>query len=133
MSKWWLVIPVLLIAACVGQVLTPEQVMQQKDGLLDQTITVVGKAEAGRQICTLALCGPDTPCCNTCSGSLLLTGGANITLSGGLQNQQVGCGGTNCRLDCWPMQEGKTYSVTGVWSKSYGEYSLTVKSFEEVK
>jgi hypothetical protein len=133
MSKLWLVIPVLLIAACIGQALTPEQVMQQKDNLLDKTITVIGKAEVGRQICTLAVCNPDTPCCNTCSGSLMLSGGANITLAGGWQNQQVGCGGTNCIVSCWPMQEGKTYSVTGVWNKSYGEYALEVKSFEDVK
>ena len=131
MSRW-LIVGILLVAMCVGQALTPQQVLHQKDSLLGKSITVEGIAAIGLERCTLMACTQEQPCCNSCAANLILTGdGANITVSGEWEGKEVGCEGNDCGLTCWPLEEGKRYSVSGIWNSSLGEYSLELKAFSE--
>ncbi|MEM7820649.1 MAG: hypothetical protein QW751_00405 [Candidatus Aenigmatarchaeota archaeon] len=133
MSKLWVLIPIFLISGCVGHVLTPEQVIQQKDFLLGKSITVEGVATFGLERCTLLVCVPEHPCCNTCDANLILAGTEqNITISGEWKGRQVACKGNECGLTCWPLKEGRRYHVSGIWSSNLGQYTLELKSFSEV-
>ncbi len=126
---------VALISGCVQGSLTPERVMQLKDSLLGQRISVVGIATISDVICTLAECGPDNPCCNACGGNLVLGGNTEeILLFGEYEGKRVGCSGNNCEFmeNCYPLELDKKYEVTGMWTKTPYEYYLEIEEFREI-
>jgi len=124
---------IVLVSGCTSGILTPERVLGMKDSLLGQRISVIGAAGISDIRCTLIECGEDNPCCNACGGSLLLEGNREkILLYGEYEGENVGCGGNECELTCYPLEIGKKYEVTGIWNKTRFEYYLEIESFREI-
>lgn len=122
---------VVLISGCIQENLTPEHVLQEKDLLLGERISVEGTADVYRMICTLIACEPENPCCNACGGNLALKGQEEkIMVHGDYEGKDVGCAGNNCNQTCYPLEKEKRYIVTGTWRKDYGEYYLELEDFQ---
>ncbi|MFO0548490.1 MAG: hypothetical protein U0271_08895 [Polyangiaceae bacterium] len=90
----------------------------------------VASFEVKTQVCTLALCLPDHPCCNRCGSAVSLKGpelmGVRL-VSGDENNPRFGCGGDSCSLTCSPA-EGR-YEAIGIFRLgSNGELDLVVES-----
>lgn len=126
---------VVLKLMLVGEkeVLTPEELLADKDFFLDKNVTVKGIANIGSMICTLLVCPETNPCCNACGGNLILEDKiSKITIIGNYQNKSVGCSGDNCKQICYPLDKGKMYKVSGIWKKEYDEYYLYLTSFQQI-
>jgi hypothetical protein len=116
-----------------GDVLSPQMVLANKDLLLNQTITVRGIARADKRVlCTLMACPVENPCCNMCGAALQLCESEScLTLAGTYAGTQVGCSGNECGLTCFPLEQGLTYQVTGVWKKlPYEQYVLEFRRID---
>jgi len=128
------VIFVVLVSGCIQGSLTPEDVLQSKDSLLGERITVIGTADVYRMICTMVMCTEDDPCCNACGGSLgLKDAKEKIMLSGEYEGVKAGCGGNNCEQTCHPLEIDKKYEVTGTWNQTRGEYYLEIEGFRGIE
>lgn len=112
------------------EVLTPKEVLERKDELLNKKITVKGVAKEGLIGCTEMECPPEQPCCNSCSGSLELEkAGSKIKLTGPYNGKSVSCSGNECSIKCWPLTKGKEYRATGTWKRKEENYYLEISSF----
>jgi hypothetical protein len=127
---------VVLVSGCVSEILTPERVLELKDSLVGQRISVIGGASIDTVICTEAVCTPEYPCCNGCSANLMLEGSNRemILLYGVYEGVAVECSGNNCEFmeNCYPLEIGKRYEVTGMWTKTRFEYYLEIEDFREI-
>jgi uncharacterized protein (UPF0179 family) len=62
--------------------------------------------------------------------------GARITIKGDFQGKKVHCEGTNCELNCYPLEENNEYKITGIWRKvdvpliGKSDYHLEIIEFE---
>jgi hypothetical protein len=110
---------------------TPSEAYQNAAALAGRRITVQGKVEIVADICTLAVCPPDNPCCNACSYRLgfRLDDRRSIYFSGA----RGGCSGNSCRANCSIIKPGKIYQVTGIL-KTYGgaEYYLELEEWKSI-
>ena len=140
-KRWILLFLLIVLAAlsgCVGSTLTPGDVLSRKESLVGQRINVMGTAGISRAICTQAICTAEDPCCNSCSGTLVIgsdgeTGVENtIALGGEYDGREVRCWGTDCRMLCHPVAIGVRYIVTGIWNESNGEYYLELEGVDAV-
>lgn len=127
---------VIFISGCVkapAPLMTPEDVINNQDNFLNQTIAVEGIADAGVYICSTEVCPQENPCCNECGGNLILKGSRDvIVVSGDYNNKHVSCFGNECNYDCYPLETKKKYRVTGLWTQSqFGDYFLEIESFEK--
>lgn len=93
-----------------------------------QNISVRGTAVQGSVACTQMACIGENQCCNTCSGSVQLEGNKSKI---NLQGEELGCSGTNCKLNCTPIT-GEEYIFKGVLKQDYGELRLEVNNYTKV-
>lgn len=69
--------------------------------LLGRVVEVEGFLAAEAPICDGPACGPDDPCCQTCTAAVRLDG--ILDLQGGVCTPfSAGCRGTSCSLSCSP-------------------------------
>jgi len=123
------------------EIYSVSEALERKEELNGRKIVLEGKSMPPINLaCTEMNCSNEEPCCNTCTGSLALwdtkeTTPAKIIFSSGKYSAKLtGCNGTDCGISCWPLENGKNYSVTGTWkSTEYGEkaYYLEAESFIE--
>lgn len=151
-----LIVGTVLVSGCVQEpkitepssVYTIDEVWEKKDTLANKTITVMGLAYNGVPQCTLIGCTEKEPCCNKCASSLYLVekrpedeeyfnqyGGKEhaIALEGIYEDRGFGCSGNDCEMECYPLEIGKWYNVTGalkvnVWGEKT-DLSLEVEEF----
>jgi hypothetical protein len=123
------------------------EIWNKKDIFLNEQVTLEGRA-VGIKSCTLMACPLFAPCCNTCRGELGLRISKDtiVTIYGnrtqeegyGLYNgQEVWCHGDTCYIECYPLEEGEKYKVTGILKMGVVDfpmkqegYYLEIKSFE---
>jgi hypothetical protein len=124
----------LIISGCIQkEALTPDKVIEQSEALENQRISVMGVAGVYRLICTQKECFLENPCCNICSGSLVLRGmGKKIILTGKYDGADVKCTGNDCEQECYPLKSGKKYEVIGLWKKVNDQYKLYLEDFKEL-
>lgn len=108
-----------------SEVFTPDYVISSSEALIGEEISVNAEVREGPQACSQAYCGPENPCCNSCSAPLYIGSGERIRLEG----ENIGCSGNNCALNCAP-QAGKEYVLRGELGNDSGLF-LEVESFEE--
>ncbi len=101
-----------------------EYVIQNSEELQREKVAVKGTATA-RLICTQIACRPENPCCNSCSGDLILESGNN-TLNLDFRDSASGCSGDSCNVDCQPLEKDEEYRLEGILGKSNGELVLEV-------
>jgi hypothetical protein len=102
---------------------TPSEVFKAKESLVDQEINVMGKTSSNHVACTLMGC-VDSPCCNSCGGSLALEDSVgSIEVRGYINGEQIFCGGNECDISCNGFELDKTYKIKGIWKEDkYGYY-----------
>ena len=130
-----LVIPIIVVgigAATLNisseeRVYSVEQALNNYQELKDDSIILKGEIVQGESVCTQVYCGPENPCCNSCSASINLRNGTDIALTG----EEIGCSGNSCSLNCKPV-EGKIYRVEGEMQNQNGRKSFRVSDYEEV-
>jgi hypothetical protein len=127
----FLLIILLLLSGCV-QVLTVGDVLERKDEFLNRKVLVSGKADASKPICTLRACMPENPCCNSCSGNLVLKDGGELLIRGSYNGKEIGCRGDECNLTCFPLERGRTYRVYGTLEEEDGKIYLIIESFDAI-
>jgi len=118
------------IKECLDKgVLAPEFVSYRSNAIKDKKISVKGVAGEGLAACTLMACVPEDPCCNSCSGPIILEGSRSfIELAQSPEKSTMfGCFGDECSLQCEPLEKGNIYIVNGVWD---GE-KLIVENYQE--
>lgn len=104
-----------------------EQALNNYQELKGQPIILKGEIVQGQSLCTKIYCGPENPCCNTCSAPLELKNGTEILLTG----DEIGCSGNSCSLNCTPIA-GKIYRVEGEIQNQNGRKSFQVSDYREV-
>lgn len=109
--------------------ITITEALNNASQLQNQTVTLEGKAVAGLTMCTQIACSDQNPCCNTCQASLKLTNGKNSIQLRFPENG--GCSGTNCQLNCTPLNQGENYTVTGQIKTRYGQTILETKHYQK--
>ncbi len=123
----------LIISGCAQEALTPGEVIKKSEMLENQTIKVWGVADVYRLICTQKECFLENPCCNICSGSLVLKAmGKKIILTGKYDGKDVKCSGNECKQECYPLKAGRKYEVTGILKKVNNQYKLYLIDFREL-
>ncbi len=106
---------------------SPWELNQLKEELKGKVLKVRGVARAVSEQCSNKDCNEE--CCQKCSSGIELfasdkKGKAAIVLGGTYKGQEVKCTGSECSMECWPLEPESTYSVQGQWkynkeSKSY--------------
>ncbi|NQU77505.1 hypothetical protein HQ544_02295 [Candidatus Falkowbacteria bacterium] len=126
---------------------TPKEVWDNRESLVGKQIVVSGKAGLYQVACTQMAC----ECCNSCGGgvgleiddeNVLLVVGNEAVENQGLfgylyDGKEVGCGGGECDISCYPFEKGKRYRVVGTlrvkeYKISRDEYYLELEAFEEL-
>ncbi len=79
---------------------------------INKTITIEGTVTMGPTTCTMMMCPPENPCCNSCGAQLVLYDNTSMIDTSG------SCGGTECNMTCSPLELHKTYKVTGIWKNN---------------
>ncbi|MBI2971698.1 MAG: hypothetical protein HYY37_04755 [Candidatus Aenigmarchaeota archaeon] len=124
----------LVLTAPQKTVLTPSEIAKNADAYVGTLVTVRGTADASGIVCTLAVCPPADPCCNSCGGALVITDGVmQLALEGTYQGKHVGCGGTNCDITCYPLAKGGQYTVNGTLNHRYDAYAIALEHYREEK
>jgi hypothetical protein len=124
---------VIFISACI-QSGNLDLVIQNKDNYLGKEIKLSGIIDNSKIICTHLSCKSENPCCNTCSSGILLKSGeSEIEIRGAYEGSKVSCLGSECGLECHPMQSGKKYFIVGTLQESYNELYIELKSFRGVE
>lgn len=119
---------ILFILGCTQldeQRYTPTEILDQKDLLLNKTITVQGIVDDSDFSCTELICPEDNPCCNECEADVVLTDGTNeIVIMSNFEEKDISCVGhetgnsTNCNHiieECYPFEEGSEYQIRGIF------------------
>lgn len=130
-----LTIPIILVgigAATLDisseeKVYSVEEALNNYQELKGQSIILNGEIVQGKSVCTQVYCGPENPCCNSCSAPLELRNGTEIALTG----DEIGCSGNSCSLNCTPIK-GKIYRVEGEIQNQNGRKSFQVSDYREV-
>ncbi len=95
-----------------------------------QKAEVYGTAKPYKLKCTQMACPADNPCCNSCGGQLSLADGkSSIRISGLLESKAPACRGDECMQECWPLENGKEYVVSGIFEIVDGEPAIMIESF----
>jgi len=142
---------VLFVSGCVleKEVYTPAEVWENKNWLVGKQITVEGVAAYYQVACTGIACTPKDPCCNYCSGGLGLRIDNERVLNirgefeekghyGVYSGKPVNCAGNECDIQCYPLEQGKSYRVIAILGKEildispYEEFYLKIKLFETI-
>lgn len=97
------------------------------EDLNDKPIILQGKIIQSQAVCTQIYCGPENPCCNTCSASVELENGTSVPLMG----DKIGCSGNSCSLNCTPSK-GENYRFEGQLDKENNRIIFEVKDYREV-
>ena len=113
----------------------PHHVLQEKDRFLGKTIALRGMVRIINRQCTRKAC-EKTECCNRCNSEVGLWYPARRTViirSGpgrASGTGKVGCQGTECYMQCLPLELGKTYEVVGTWLKDrHQNYYLALSHY----
>ncbi|MFB6158931.1 MAG: hypothetical protein ABEJ95_04730 [Candidatus Nanohalobium sp.] len=118
----------ILIPEPAGKkVYTVDEVIEAKESLEGQTLSVKGETVKGSVMCTKMYCTDENPCCNICSSSVKLKGNKSIALEG----EDIGCSGTNCEMNCTPTT-GKRYIVTGILKQQNSHPYIETSSLRRV-
>ncbi len=122
---------IALVSGCVQKTLTVTDIIEKKDEMINQQISIEGIAGIDKLRCTLMACPVENPCCNSCGGSLALSDDRNsIGIRGQYEGKGVSCSGSECSQSCYPLERGKKYTITGTLRKEGGLY-IELKSFRE--
>jgi hypothetical protein len=106
------------------RVLTPVQVLQQREDLMGQTITVLGTAEVLWSHCTEIVCPEQNPCCNACWCGVGFWADVSEGQDIALSSPDIDCSGNECLITCQPFEFGVTYVVTGSLREDGGSSGL---------
>jgi|GEM_PF-4065618 hypothetical protein len=135
MRKALIILLFAMIAAsgCIKPEVTIADILGDKEQYTGKEVNVTGVADAGHIKCTLMACAEENPCCNACSGDLILKdGGYAIDIRGGHNGSIVGCGGDDCNIACHPLEKSRKYKVGGIFRAEGSKYFVDLKFFEEV-
>jgi eight-cysteine-cluster-containing protein len=106
--------------------------------LAGQMVSVVGTVEQNPEgiFCTMLECLAENPCCQVCGASLVISSSSNsyVYLKGTYEGKSVYCSGSNCGIDCYPIEAGSVCQVNGELEKKEGitgiiKYYLNLESF----
>jgi hypothetical protein len=120
-KRLFLLVLLLFSAGCIAktQVLTPEQILENPEAYLDQTITITGEVQQLLCMSTLMYCPPENPCCNSVScGEGFMVDRQTITLKG------KRCSGNDCEVTC-DIEPGN-YTLTGRFYKAEGTFYFDI-------
>ena len=97
---------------------TPSYLLDHEE-LMGGEVSVKGVAQAGEDI----ICQE-----GVCSAPLVLKGEeGEIEIGGVYEEKRVECSGDSSNLECYPLEKGKEYIVTGLWM----DLELDIGSFQE--
>ncbi len=123
-----IIILVLTLISCKSDYIDISELINNKENFVDKTVTIKGKTSLSDLVrCTLQFCSEENPCCNSCSGNLVLKS-ENIQIE--LTGKEIKCTGTNCDITCSPLQKNKEYIITGKFSEQNSKYSLEITDYK---
>lgn len=132
--------PVIIEPICDSEdkVLSTDEVLAEGEQLAGQMVSIVGTVDQEPKfvICTFIKCSAEDPCCQGCGANLVISSSTNsyIYLKGNYEGKSVYCSGSNCGLDCYPIEAGSVCQVNGELERKERisgiiEYYLNLESF----